>query len=160
MNIHHCKRGAAPVGLISDLPELEATCVLCLRQWCDGPDGQATLWRDMIHRLGTPDAKRAMQSFEQLFTLCAAHGRRKLMRHSVECDCLGADEACFANFISSATEGHREDAMLIATLLVRADFAPLVTTLAMDFGLLLSRQPSFSTRQGAGAMQFSTSTIH
>ena len=56
------------------------------------------------------------------------------MRHSVTCKCLGSDESCFANFIATATDGQREDAMLIATLLVRADMAPLVASLAADFG--------------------------
>ncbi|MGY9038053.1 MAG: hypothetical protein ACKVLA_09570, partial [Rhodobacterales bacterium] len=78
-------------------------------------------------------------TFEQLCSLCARFGRRPLMRHSVTCKCLGADESCFANFISTATEGQREDAMLIATLLVRADMAPLVASLAADFGLALKR---------------------
>ena len=61
------------------------------------------------------------------------------MRHSVTCKCLGSDESCFANFIATATDGQREDAMLIATLLVRANMAPLVASLAADFGLALKR---------------------
>lgn len=61
------------------------------------------------------------------------------MRHSVQCKCLGADESCFANFIATAATGDRDDAMLIATLLVRPDVAPLITALATDFGLALVR---------------------
>ncbi len=61
------------------------------------------------------------------------------MCHSVQCACLGADESCFANFIATAATGEREDAMLIATLLVRPDVAPIVTSLAADFGLALIR---------------------
>ena len=61
------------------------------------------------------------------------------MRHAVECKCLGADEACFANFVALAATGAQEDAMLIATLLVRADVAPQITSLATNFGLGLQQ---------------------
>ena len=40
------------------------------------------------------------------------------MRHSIECRCLGGDEACFANLVATAAEGEREDALLMATLMV------------------------------------------
>ena len=59
------------------------------------------------------------------------------MLHAITCKCIGSDESCFANFIATAATGEHEDAMLIATLLVRADFAPIITSLATDFGLAL-----------------------
>ena len=61
------------------------------------------------------------------------------MRHHVTCECLGADESCFANFIGYASEGEREDALLIATTLVRPDMAPTLVGLAQDFGFALRR---------------------
>lgn len=134
-------RGGAAVGFMSDLNSVEAATVDCLRRWSDGPEAQADLWNDMSSAMGSQNARRAVQSFDQLYGLCARFGRRKLMRHSVACECLGADEACFANFIGAAADGQREDAMMIATLLVRADYAPIVTTLATDFGLALRHLP-------------------
>lgn len=85
------------------------------------------------------------------------------MRHSVHCKCLGADESCFANFIVTAATGERDDAMLIATLLVRADVAPLITALATDFGLALMRMNLAAPKDVAGDPEHALShpiTLH
>lgn len=131
--------GGFAVGQLSDLSRLETTVVLYLRLWSDGPDSQAAVWNDFAVGLGAGPGRAALQSFEQLCGLFAEHGRRPLMRHAVHCACLGADEACFANFVATATEGEREDALLLATLLVRPDIAPAVTGLATQVGLALKR---------------------
>ncbi|MDF1670090.1 MAG: hypothetical protein P1U83_10795 [Roseovarius sp.] len=133
------RRGGTPVGVIADLDGVEAASVIYLRLWCDGPASQAVVWKDFATALGTSHGRKALEGFDQLCGLCCQHGRRPLTRHGVNCKCLGADESCFANFIATAAEGAREDAMLIATLLVRVDVAPIVTALATDFGLALKR---------------------
>lgn len=132
-------RGGAPVGFVAELDGIEAASVIYLRLWSDGPEAQAQVWCDFAKGLGADQGRRALQSFETLCSLCAQHGRRPLMRHSVQCKCLGADESCFANFVASAATGEREDAMMFATLLVRPDVAPLIASLAEDFGLALKR---------------------
>ena len=132
-------RGGAPVGYLSDLDAVEAAAVLYLRLWSDGPDRQAQMWADLSRVLGPDAGRQALQAFEQICTLCAHHGRRPLMRHSLRCRCLGADECCFANFIAAASDGELEDAMLIATMIVRADVAPGLVGLAETFGLALKR---------------------
>jgi hypothetical protein len=139
MSIAQEKRGGAPVGFITELDGIEAASVIYLRLWCDGPEAKATVWNDFASSLGADCGRRALKSFEDLCSLCTTHGRRPLMRHSLNCKCLGADESCFANFIACAATGEREDAMLIATLLVRPDVAPLITALATDFGHALMR---------------------
>jgi len=139
MNDAHQHPGGAPVGFITELDSLQAASVIYLRMWCDGPDAQEKVSSDFASVLGHTNGSKALATFEQLCSLCARFGRRPLMRHSVTCKCLGSDESCFANFIATATDGQREDAMLIATLLVRADMAPLVASLAADFGLALKR---------------------
>ena len=131
------KRGSAPVGFITELDGIEAASVIYLRLWCDGADSRATVLNDFASNLGPEKGRQALKSFGDLCSLCTKHGRRPLMRHSVHCKCLGSDESCFANFIATAATGEREDAMLIATLLVRPDVAPLITALATDFGLAL-----------------------
>ena len=78
-----------------------------------------------------------MTAFETLSALCAQYGRRPLMRHGLDCKCVGADESCFANFIGYASEGAREDAMLMATNLVRPDMALVLVGLAEEFGFAL-----------------------
>lgn len=134
---HH--HGGTPVGFVAELGVVEAASVIYLRLWCDGPEAQAQVSKDFVFELGAERGQRALESFEGLCALCARYGRRPLMRHSVHCKCLGADESCFANFIATATAGEREDALLIATLLVRPDVAPLVTSLAADVGLAFKR---------------------
>ncbi|MFK7879849.1 hypothetical protein [Roseobacter sp.] len=133
------KRGGTSVGFISELDGIEAATVIYLRLWCDGPESQTQVWNDLAAALGPAHGRKALKSFDELCKTCSRYGRRQLMRHSVTCACLGSDEACFANFIATVVYGDREDAMLIATLLVRPDVAPLITSLASDFGLALKR---------------------
>ncbi len=75
--------------------------------------------------------------FEELLDLLADYRRRPLVRHAPDCRCVGADEAVFAHFVTTAATGEREDAMLIATLLVRADVSPLAASLAQTVGLMV-----------------------
>jgi hypothetical protein len=132
-------RGAATVGSLGDLDGIEAAAVRCFRLWADGPDSQAEMWCEISRALGAEEARKALKSFEHLCSLCACHGRRTLMCHAVRCPCLGADEACFARFVATAVDGAQEDALLMATLLVRVDVAPLVASRAAEFGLALRR---------------------
>lgn len=130
-------RGGAPVGYLTELGPVEAGAVLYLRLWCDGAEAQQQVWNDFSTSLGAQHGRSALRNLEDLCQLCADHGRRPLMRHHVTCKCLGADEACFANFVGAATDGAREDAMLMATLLVRPDVAPSIVELAQSLGLAL-----------------------
>lgn len=139
MNAMVPHRGGAPVGYVTELGPVEAGAVFYLRLWCDGPDAQAQVWNDFATALGPEGGRKALKAFECLCELCVRHGRRPLMRHHVTCKCLGADESCFANFIGYASEGEREDALLIATTIVRPDMAPSLVGLAQDFGLALRR---------------------
>lgn len=148
------KRGAAAVGLVTELDAVEAASVLYLRLWSDGPDAQEQVRCDFTATLGSDQGSRAVHAFQELCDMCTLHGRRPLMRHAVQCKCLGADESCFANFIATAAEGEREDALLMATLLVRVDVAPVIAALAMDVGLALKRmrlRAPQATKRGAGA---------
>ena len=152
-------RGGAPVGFITEPGAVEAASVLYLRLWCDGPASQSQMWSDFARELGPVQGRSAMQSFEELCRLCTQHGRRPLMRHSVQCKCLGADESCFANFIATAADGEREDAMLIATLLVRPDVAPLIASLATNFGLALKQMHLSAPRDMTTSLP-SSQTLH
>ena len=69
----------------------------------------------------------------------AAHARRPLMRHAPGCPCAGADECVFARFVALAAEGAREDAILIAALIVRTDIALTLAIRAETVGLRLMR---------------------
>ncbi|MFT6676100.1 MAG: hypothetical protein ACJAVM_002302 [Sulfitobacter sp.] len=153
------RRGAAPVGFITELPAIEAASVLYLRLWSDGPDQQSEVMKDFQAALGLKKGVKAVATLEQLFSLCARFGRRPLMRHSVDCKCLGADESCFANFIAAAVDGDREDALLMATLLVRPDVAPQIAALASEFGLALKSMRLVAPSETA-APTFTNTTLH
>lgn len=127
------------MGHLADLDAIEAAAVIYLRQWHDGPGGQSLVFADFAGVLGHSAGQHSVESFAQICALCASHSRRPLMRHARHCTCLGADEACFARFIGAAGEGAQEDAMLMATLLVRVDMAPILAGLARDFALALRR---------------------
>ncbi|KUF12809.1 hypothetical protein [Pseudoponticoccus marisrubri] len=131
MTLHVKPRGGAAVGHMADLDGVEAAAVLCLRLWSEA-EAHDRARKD-------PSEARALDLFAQIAQLMVRFGRRPLMRHSVGCVCLGADEACFAQLVGAASEGAREDAMLMATLIVRPDMAPALIALAEEFGLLLRR---------------------
>lgn len=132
-------RGAAAVGYMNDLGPVETAAVRYLRLWSDGPAAQTIVWNDFKSAFGPDDGRITLKSFEQLCGLCQRYGRRPLARHHVNCRMLGADESCFANFVALAADGEQEDAMLISTLLVRADFAPCIAALAAEVGLAFKR---------------------
>lgn len=130
-------RGAAAIGQLADLPPIEALSVCLLRSWCDGHRDRIN--RDFANALGPDAARRAAATLAEICTLCARQGRRPLMRHGMTCSCLGADEACFATLIAAGADGQREDAMMLAALIVRVEMAPLLANLAIDFGMSLRR---------------------
>ncbi|MEP2530691.1 hypothetical protein [Shimia sp.] len=133
------KRGAAPVGYLGDLDPIEVGAVRGLRAWSNGPDGIRQYEQSFGDRVDRKTTHVLCQSLTSLCDLCYRHGRRPLMRHHTDCKCLGADESCFANFVAAATAGQREDAMLMACLIVRPDFAPSLIGLAEKFGVALAR---------------------
>lgn len=132
-------RGGAPVGYLAELGPVEAGAIFYFRMWCNGPEERAQAQSDFAIALGVQDGRAALQALDDLCTACARHGRRPLVRHQVSCGCVGADESCFANFVAAASEGEHEDAMLIATLIVRPDIAPCIVSMAESLGCALRR---------------------
>ncbi|WP_172292215.1 hypothetical protein [Pseudoruegeria sp. HB172150] len=152
------QRGGAPVGFITELDPVGAGAVLYLRLWNDGPDAQAQVHRDFAAHLGPRDGASAVTALEAICDICHRHGRRPLMRHGVSCRCLGGDESCFATFIGVAGDGDREDAMLIAATMIRADMAPSLVGLAETLGLALKRMTLAALR--AGPVPAHPQTLH
>jgi hypothetical protein len=140
-----------PVGHLAELPQVEAAAVVCLRLWCDGAEAQARLWSDMAGGLGAGSARKALAAIERLVGLLARHGRRPLMRHGRECACVGADEAAFATMVAAAAEGAREDAVLLAALLVPPVLAAGLAEQARVVGLALRRMPLCAGREAVAA---------
>lgn len=154
-------RGGAAVGMLAELDAVETYAVQCLRYWYSGPDERERVCADLFEFLGADSGAAAIEALEQICELCVRHGRRPLMRHQISCKCLGADEACFASFIGAASEGEREDAMLLASLIVRPDFAPCLTGLAEQLGVALRQIANISEPEFAMAPQTETRrTLH
>jgi len=132
-------RGAGAVGRLAELDPVEAGAVLYLRLCWSAPDALERMTEDFATLLGDDAGQQAARGFHHLSQLCHGHARRPLCPHALHCTCLGGDEACFARMVASAAEGAREDALMMALLMVRADVAPIVLGLAQDAGLALRR---------------------
>lgn len=132
-------RGGAAVGRLADLDPVEAGAVMYLRMWSQGESGRADVASDFCIALGSDYGRAVMLTLDRLCSLCATHCRRPLIRHGMGCACLGADENCFAQMVAAASEGAREDAMMMASLIVRPDFAPALASLSEELGLTLRR---------------------
>ncbi|SHM05885.1 hypothetical protein SAMN05443432_104276 [Roseovarius litoreus] len=107
--------GAFPVSALDRLDPGEALVVLCLRRWRDGPDAVEAL---LLPTLGPSGARACLRAFSEMMGLMQRHCRRPLAQHGQACRCVGSDEAILAHFVMVAATGEREDAMLIASLLV------------------------------------------
>ncbi|MDG2405948.1 MAG: hypothetical protein P8M25_13645 [Paracoccaceae bacterium] len=130
-------RGAAPVGHLQDLTPIEAGAVLYLRLWCEGSDAQAQINSDFRLGLGTESGDDAFAALSRLNELIIQNGRRPLIRHALECRCIGADESCFATMIASAADNDYEDSLLLASLMVKAPVASVAASLAFQVGRAL-----------------------
>ena len=139
MTCMHSDAGATPVGILADLNAVAAASVIYLRLWHDGAKSQSKIWNQFAVTLGFAQGRKSLQAFDRLCALCALHGHQPMIKRTVNCHYLGSDEACFANFITTAADGVQADAMLIATLLVPPNIAPLITSLATDFGMALKQ---------------------
>ncbi len=121
MNAMANPRGGAPVGHLGHLGPVEQSAVRLLRAWSNGPAALSESIAQYQVDLGAERAEALRDALCRLCELCCRNGRRHLMCHQSSCACLGADESCFAHFIANAAEGRREDALLMATLMVRGD---------------------------------------
>jgi hypothetical protein len=130
-------RGGAPVGYLSELNQLEQNAILFLRYWSQRSmadnDLQNKFWSNITYDLGITKTRQAIDAFDEIFTLCVKYSRRPIMKHDLECKCIGGDESCFANIIGFAQDGELEDALLLASNLVAPKFAACLVTSARKF---------------------------
>lgn len=111
-------RGAAPVGVLDELPALELAAIVYLRAWCADEEQRAQIAGDFRLVLGADRGALAYADFDALMRTVLAHTRRPLMRHALGCRCFGGDESAFAGMIAAGAAQDRETAMLFATVLV------------------------------------------
>ncbi|MBY6056719.1 hypothetical protein [Leisingera daeponensis] len=151
-------RGGVTVGTLSDLPPLEAGAVIYLRHWFSGSETRDQMRRGFEVNFGPEVAEAAFEAFGYLCNFCATHGRRPLVRHGMTCRCLGADENCFANLLASAAEGQKDDAHILASLIVTPRKAPELARLASDCGLLMREVMGLKLPRQTGRP--ATATLH
>ena len=128
-------RGAAPVGHLAELPDVERGAVLFLRHWCEGDAARAAIARDFALVFGSEQGAELAQAQDQLMRLVLGQARRPLMRHSDGCTCIGGDESAFAQMIAAAASGDEELATLFALTLIAAPAVAPVLKLAEQLGL-------------------------
>ena len=131
------KLGAAPVGLMEHFSSEEQMAISFLRRWCDGIPSNLSLRQELIINLGYGVGEQTIQNFTELCEIVFKYGRRQLIRHKTDCNCVGADESCFALLITRAVYKEKEDTMLIALLLVPPSFVKQVMDLALDVGKVI-----------------------
>ena len=129
--------GGSPVGLMSELNDLEAMAIIYWRLWHDGKKNQTKMLRELRISLGYYEGYKLAKSFEKLCSLILEKGRRSFIRHDIGCKCVGIDENCFSKFIATSALFEKEDAMMLACLFVTPDIAPILTSLAKDVGLAI-----------------------
>lgn len=138
--------GGDAVGRLRELPPLDRRVVRCVRLWSGGPSGREALGEELARRHGA-GAVGLARAIDQLLETTVRYARRPLMGHALDCPCAGSDECVFARFVALAAEGAREEAILIASLIVRADIALGLTALAESVGLGLMRGPELRVVQ-------------
>jgi hypothetical protein len=142
--------GAAPVSRVDAVDEQTLFLVTALRKF--GQSDEAVLWESFSMMIGAHRGDNARGVFENLMFLITRHARRPLMTHDSACNCIGADEASFAQFVRLAAQGDPEDAMLIGMLLLPADIVPVAVGLAQQLGLLICGTVPYTQAPRAGAV--------
>jgi hypothetical protein len=107
------------------------------------------LERSLLAHLGAARGASLFAQFAELCELVRRSARRQLMHRYAGCCAAGAGEGAFATMVAAAAAGEREDAMLIAVCLVRADVSPTVVALAWQVGLGRMPRVPRVTRQDA-----------
>ena len=139
MTQSHHARGGAAIAVLEQLEAWEAGLILNLRLWCDGPSGQMRVWDEYQKSLPEPIAKQECRTFETLLRTLTAASHRPLVRHGVHCSCVGADECVFVHLVKNASDGHLNDAALMATLITGPARAEYIAVLAGQVGECMRR---------------------
>lgn len=153
-------RGAEHVGLLQELPALERSVVIFLRNWCEGEAHRAMLERDCLARLGADMGARDYSNFARLMRLCILNARRPLLRHGLACPCVGADEHAFAQMIGAAAAWNRDGAVELAGRLVESSVAWEVALLAEGLGRMFLRFARSDLQAGTTGALPPNRTLH
>jgi hypothetical protein len=135
------RAGLAAVSRLDDLPPLERRLVVYARLWAAGRGGQAEVRRDLVARHGLAIGRAAHDRLDELMCLVLVHARRPQRVGPVDSDAAVADECVLARLVALATDGAREEAILMSALVIRADLALELARVAAALGRLMLRRP-------------------
>ncbi|MBM7068861.1 hypothetical protein [Actibacterium sp. 188UL27-1] len=125
---------ALSLGLLDHLPPWEAALIRHLRLWSDGPEGQQRVSMIYAHAFPRAIAQQEVAAFNALVLLVTGQAHRPLTRRQVGCCSIGADETVFAHLVRTASDGHLNEAVLIASLMVMPAWAEHAALLAAQVG--------------------------
>ncbi len=131
--------GGLTVSSVEVMAAPEAFLISCLRLWCDSRAGPSDVHERLAEHMGPAQGAICYSAMEDMFSVLFRHSRRRLIRHGRSCKCVGADEAILAHFVTTAATGAREDAMLLASLLVEPTMMMSLAESASQVGLHLRR---------------------
>lgn len=129
--------GDRPVTTLEGMTPFAGLVIAALRGWTRGGPGAALVV--LRERMSEAKAGIAMAALCDLAGLLCASRRRPLAARAPDDPCVGADEATFARFVQEAALGEREDALLLASLMVEAPAIMALTDAASRFGLHVHR---------------------
>ena len=128
-------KGGSPVAVISDLSWEEHLVIYYFRCCFEGSEALLQVHEEFRFYLGAETADKTIRSLQFLFSKLQNNGRRRLVRHDLNCKCVGIDENCFAQLVTRSTSADKKDAILIGILLTDADMAPELVYAAEDFAV-------------------------
>ncbi|HKL54505.1 MAG TPA: hypothetical protein VJ893_00120 [Roseovarius sp.] len=127
----------APVAQMDDMTGLPGLVIACLRHWNSG--GAAAALGLLRGHMSEAAACAAFEALQDVTAVLGPHIRRPLRCHAPQCHCVGLDEAAFARFVEEAALGEREEALMLASLLVEARGIMPLADAASRLGLALHR---------------------
>ena len=128
-----------PVAALHDLPALERRLVHALRLWVSGRSGQRRVAEGGALGLDARRGRACLLRLDETMSLVLLHGRRETAIAPDGSEGVFADEAVLARLVALAAEGARDEAVLMAALLVRADLSLALARAAEGLGLALMR---------------------
>lgn len=129
--------GASKVADLRAMPGNQALAVMFFRDWCSGC--RSSVEKALVESLGFERGGATVAALDEFMELLAHQGRRPVRYHDLHCVCVGADEAVIANLLHLAATGEREDAMLVASLLLPGETLSIAVEAARIAGLGIMR---------------------
>ena len=127
--------GGSPVAIMSDLSWEEYLVIYYFRCCFESSQALLEVHEEFSFYLGSEEADKTLGALKFLFSKLQSKGRRHLVRHDLNCKCVGVDENCFAQLVTRSTHADKKDAILIGILLSDADLAPELVYAAEDFAM-------------------------